>query len=55
MPVCSALGSLAAFAPPASTVPLIPAPGNLPTAHFLVQTEHFSAPAAYRSRAPPLT
>ena len=54
-PVCSALGSLAAFAPSASTVLLIPAPGNLPTAHFLVQTERFGAPAAYRSRAPPVT
>jgi hypothetical protein len=54
-PVCSALGSLAAFAPPAATALLIPAPADLPTAHFLVQTERFGTPAAYRSRAPPVT
>jgi hypothetical protein len=54
-PVCGALGALAGFVPPASTVLLIPAHANLPTAHFLAQTERFGAPAAYRSRAPPLT
>jgi hypothetical protein len=54
-PVCSALGSLAAFAPPAATALSIPAPAALPTAHFLVQTERFGTPPAYRSRAPPLT
>jgi hypothetical protein len=54
-PVCSALGSLAAFAPPAATALSAPAPAALPTAHFLVQTERLGALAAYRSRAPPLT
>ena len=54
-PVCGALGALTSFVPPAATVLLIPALANLPTAHFLVQTERFSAPVAYRSRAPPLT
>ena len=54
-PVCSALGALAGFVPPASTALSVPATPDLPTAHFLVQTERFSAPAAYRSRAPPLT
>ena len=54
-PVCGALAALAGFVPPASTVLLVPAPADLPTAHFLVQTERFAAPAAYRSRAPPLT
>jgi hypothetical protein len=54
-PVCGALGALAGFVPPASTVLVIPRPADLPTAHFLVQTERFAAPAAYRSRAPPLT
>jgi len=54
-PVCSALGSLAVFAPPAATALSAPTPGDLRTAHFLVQTERIGAPAAYRSRAPPLT
>ena len=54
-PVCSALGALAGSVPPDATALPIPAPGNLPTAHFLVQAERFGAPAAYRSRAPPLT
>ena len=54
-PVCSALGSLAAFAPPVSMALSAPAPEDLPTAHFLVQTERFGTPAAYRSRAPPVT
>jgi hypothetical protein len=53
-PVCGALGALAGFVPPASTALLIPAPADLPTAHFLLRTERFGAPAAYRSRAPPL-
>jgi hypothetical protein len=54
-PVCNALGALASFVPPASTALLIPAPADLPAPHFLVQAERFGAPAAYRSRAPPLT
>ena len=53
-PVCSALGALAGFVPPASTGFVAPAPADLPAAHFLVQTERFGTPAAYRSRAPPL-
>jgi hypothetical protein len=53
-PVCSGLGALAGFVPPASIALSTPAPGDLPTAHLLVQTERFGAPAAYRSRAPPL-
>ena len=54
-PVCSALGALATFVPPASAVLSIPAPADLPKAHFRVQTERFGTPPAYRSRAPPLT
>jgi hypothetical protein len=54
-PVCSALGALATFMPPAAAALSIPAPADLPKAHFLVQAERFGAPAAYRSRAPPLT
>ena len=54
-PVCSALGALAAFVPPASAALSGPAPTDLPTAHFVVQTQRFSVPAAYHSRAPPLT
>jgi hypothetical protein len=54
-PVCGALAALAGFVPPASTALLIPAPADLPASHFLVQTERSGAPAAYRSRAPPLT
>jgi hypothetical protein len=53
-PVCSALGALAGFVAPASAALSVPAPGDLPTAHFLVQTARFGTPAAYRSRAPPL-
>ncbi len=52
-PVCSALGALAGLLPPASTALSAPAPADLPAAHFLVQVERASAPAAYRSRAPP--
>jgi Protein of unknown function (DUF2946) len=54
-PVCSALGALLGFVPPASAELSAPAPADLPTTHFLAQTEHFHVPAAYRSRAPPLT
>jgi hypothetical protein len=53
-PVCSGLGALVAFVPPSSTALSIPAAADPPTAHFLVQIERFGAPAAYRSRAPPL-
>jgi hypothetical protein len=53
-PVCSALGALAGFAPPALTA--LPALFRvaLPTAHFVIQAERIGAPAAYRSRAPPV-
>ena len=53
-PVCSALGALAGFAPPAPTALLALFPVGLPTAHSVVQTERVGAPAAYRSRAPPV-
>jgi len=52
--VCSALGALAGFAPPAPTAPLALSPMGLPTAHFVTQTERAGVPAAYRSRAPPV-
>ena len=54
-PVCSALGSLAAFAQPAATALSAPAPAALPTPHFAVQAGRLGPAAAYRSRAPPLT
>ena len=54
-PVCSSLGTLAGFVPPALAALSAPAPATLPTTHFLVQTGRFDVPAAYRSRAPPLT
>jgi hypothetical protein len=53
-PVCSALGALATFVPPAAVALSIPAPADLPEAHFLVEVTRFGTPAAYRSRAPPL-
>jgi hypothetical protein len=53
-PVCSALGALAGFAPPAPTALLALSSVGLPTAHPLIQAERAGAPAAYRSRAPPV-
>jgi hypothetical protein len=53
-PVCTALAALATFVPPTAAVLSIPAPADLPEAHFLVQVARFGARAAYRSRAPPL-
>jgi hypothetical protein len=53
-PVCSALGALAGFAPPAPMALLAPVPVGLPAALFVTQAERVGAPAAYRSRAPPL-
>ena len=53
-PVCSALGALAGFAPPAPTTLLFLSAVGLPTEHPLSQAERAGAPAAYRSRAPPL-
>jgi hypothetical protein len=52
-PVCSALGALAGFAPPAPAALLALFPVGLPTTHFVTQAERAGAPAAYRSRAPP--
>jgi hypothetical protein len=53
-PVCSALGALAGFAPPAPTAPLALSAMGLPAAHSVFKAERTGAPAAYRSRAPPL-
>jgi hypothetical protein len=53
-PVCSALGALAGFAPPAPTALLALAPVGLPNAYSVIQAERAGAPAAYRSRAPPV-
>ncbi len=53
-PVCGSLGALAGFAPPAPTALLALSPAGLPTAHSVIQAERAGAPAAYRSRAPPL-
>jgi hypothetical protein len=52
-PVCSALGALAGFAPPAPTALLDLFPVGLLTTHFVVQAERVGDPAGYRSRAPP--
>ena len=53
-PVCSALGALAGFAPPAPMALLVQVPAGLPVALFVTQAERVGAPAAYRSRAPPV-
>jgi hypothetical protein len=53
-PVCSALGALAGFAPPAPAVLSALSPGGLPNAHSVIQVERAGPPAAYRSRAPPV-
>jgi hypothetical protein len=53
-PVCSAIGSLAAIPPPAPAALSFPLPAGLPAAHSVIQAERLGAPAAYRSRAPPL-
>ena len=53
-PVCSAIGSLAAFAPPAPAALSFPLPVGLPVAQSVIQAERVGAPAGYRSRAPPL-
>jgi hypothetical protein len=53
-PVCSALGALAGFAPPAPMALLAFAPVGLPNAYSVIQAERAGAPAAYRSRAPPV-
>jgi Protein of unknown function (DUF2946) len=53
-PVCSALGALAGFVPPAPTALSAPAVAALPAALSVIQAEPIGAPAAYRSRAPPV-
>lgn len=53
-PVCSALGALAGFAPPAPMALLALAPAGLPKSYSVIQAERVGAPAAYRSRAPPV-
>jgi hypothetical protein len=53
-PVCSAIGSLAAFAPPPPVALSVPLPAGLPAALPLIQDEPVGAPGAYRSRAPPV-
>ena len=54
-PVCSAIGSLAVFAPPTAAALSFPLPVGLPAAHSVIQAEQrVGAPAAYRSRAPPV-
>jgi hypothetical protein len=53
-PVCSALGALAGFTPPAPMALFALFPVALPTAHSVIQAERVGAPAAYRSRAPPV-
>ena len=54
-PVCSALGALAGFAPPAPTALLALVPVGLPNAYSVTQAERVGTPAAYRSRAPPVS
>jgi hypothetical protein len=53
-PVCSALGALVGFAAPALTALLVPVSSGLAVMLFVTQAERAGAPAAYRSRAPPL-
>ena len=53
-PVCSALGSLAGLAPPSPTALLVPLPTGLRATLSVIEGESVGAPAAYRSRAPPL-
>jgi len=53
-PVCSALGALAGFAAPVPATVAIPAPIGLPAAQPVAEFEPAGAPAAYRSRAPPI-
>ena len=52
-PVCSALGALAGFAPPALAVLSVPLPAALPAALPLIQHKACGTLAGYRSRAPP--
>jgi len=53
-PVCSTLGALAGFVPPTPIALSVPLPAGLPATLSLAESESVGAPAAYRSRAPPL-
>jgi hypothetical protein len=53
-PVCSALGTLAGFAPAAVVALPLPSPAAMPAALAAVAGEPVTAPLAYRSRAPPV-
>jgi hypothetical protein len=53
-PVCSALGALAGFVPPAPTALSVPLSAALPEALPLTATQPAGVPSGYRSRAPPL-
>jgi hypothetical protein len=53
-PVCSSLGSLAGLTPPSPTALSVPLPTRLRATLSVIEGESFGAPAAYRSRAPPL-
>ena len=53
-PVCSALGSLAGFAPAAVVALPLPPPAALPATLAAIGGEAVSTALAYRSRAPPV-
>jgi hypothetical protein len=53
-PVCSTLNALAGFVLPVPPALSFPTPAGLWAGHFVIQAERVRAPAAYRSRAPPL-
>jgi len=53
-PVCGALGALAGLPPPSPTALSVPLPAGLPATPSVIEGESLGAPAAYRSRAPPL-
>ena len=53
-PVCSSLGSLTGLAQPSPTALPVPLPAGLRATLSVIEGESRGAPAAYRSRAPPL-
>ena len=53
-PVCSTLNALAGFVLAAPPTLSFPTPARLPAAPFVIQAARTAAPAAYRSRAPPI-
>jgi hypothetical protein len=53
-PVCSTLGALAGLVLPTLIALSVPLPAGLPATLSLAESESVGAPAAYRSRAPPL-